>query len=132
MPPAPERSETPRVRVLVRQVRASASFRRARPPRIWTIPRPIAIALTPKARTEVKSVGLAAGGLKGVLLDDLGLAVGRERAVDDLAGVCRGVLGDGDLLGGELGLDHRPGADSADEHERTDDRDDQAGELDEP
>jgi len=76
-------------------------------------------------------VGLATGGVKGVLVDDLGLGVGAERAVDVVAGEERGVLRDDDVLRGELVLDEHPGARAADEHDRADDRDDDAGELDE-
>ena len=110
----------------------------AQPNRPDSTPMPMAKAETPNDTTEVKSgaqerrvhdrraqrvflvefgVGLALGHVQRVVVDDVGLREGRERSDDRGAGQERGVLGDGDLFGGELRADNAPDHTSTDDHD---------------
>ena len=130
----------PAARLVVVVVAAGA--RNANPIRVRTIPRTTAMPATPKATTEVNSdacrnaesiatarfgssrvelgVGLPARNSLGVMVDDVRLAVRRDRAVHVVASRTVGVVGNRDPLVREGRGDDHPGRDSGDRHDDAD------------
>ena len=111
-------------------------------------PMPAANSATPNETTDVNSdvrrndavitvsrggivlrqlcVGLAVAGLQGVLLDRLRFAVRGQRTVDLFTGEVVGIVGDDDLLVGELVADEEPGDGAGDEQDHARHHDDDA------